>query len=177
LTDLLDVDVEHRPRVKEEGIGTSTTRVTPTSQIGDVGVYSEPMGLFKRRARTAPEMAESTPAAQVPEPTTDTETTPAAQPVNAAESAVETVDETPADRAGELQQELAEERQEYDDEVESGRISRRGLNPHWGLYRDDSELAKREARAVADPESDNAETRFIQSEKEAEQRGRYGLDR
>jgi len=89
----------------------------------------------------------------------------------------DTQEETVAERAGELQQEAAEERQEYDDEIETGRISRRGLNPHWGLHRDDSEVAKREARAAADPESDTAETRFIQSEREAEQRGRYGLDR
>ncbi len=141
------------------------------------------MGIFKRRARTAPEVAESTSAPQMAEPTADADTAPAPEPVNesepmaAVQSATETPDPKPADRAGELQQEIAEERQEYDDDVESGRVSRRGLNPHWGLRRDDSEVAKREARAVADPESDNAEARFIQSEKEAEQRGRYGLDR
>jgi hypothetical protein len=116
------------------------------------------MGIFKRRARSLPEAARSEPA------------------VHEADPAPETDETTVADRAGGFRQETAEEHQEFDDEVEAGRGPRRGLNPHWGLSRGGAEVSRREARSAADPESDTAETLFIQAEREAEQRGRYGPD-
>jgi hypothetical protein len=86
-------------------------------------------------------------------------------------------EETKAERVVELEEEAAEERQEYTDETEVAGSRRRGLNPRWGLSKDDDEVARREARAAADPESDTAEELFIQSEKEAEERGRYDFPR
>lgn len=128
------------------------------------------MGLFKRRARTAPEVVEPTPVAH--EVALSTEPDEATVPDRAKDSSTEADGITASDRAAELQQEIAEEKQEYDAEVETGRGPRRGLNPHWGLSRGDAEVSRREARAVADRESDTAETLFIKSEREAEERGR-----
>jgi hypothetical protein len=132
------------------------------------------MGLFKRRARTAPEVVEPTPVAHEVDLSTESDEITASDRAN--DLSTEADEITASDRAAELQEEIAEEKQEYDVEVEAGRGPRRGLNPHWGLSRGDAEVSRREARAVADPESDTAETLFIQSEREAEERGRYGLD-
>jgi hypothetical protein len=67
-------------------------------------------------------------------------------------------------------EETAEERLEHD-EAEEARVANRGLNPLWKMKRHDDEVSRREVRAAADPESDTAETLFIQSEREAEEHG------
>lgn len=108
------------------------------------------MKLFKRRDR-APESASETDAKH-DEPVVDAPD----------ESAV--------------LQEAAEERQEYDDDVESAG-NRRGLNPHWSLRRDDDEVTRREVRAAADRESDTAEKLFIKAEHDAEEHGGPGFPR
>ncbi|MDE3064257.1 MAG: hypothetical protein KGJ36_01115 [Acidobacteriota bacterium] len=96
-------------------------------------------------------------------------------PASAPADASAATSEPDAEAVGDRAQEAAEERQEYDDDVEIGRSNRRGLNPHWGLQRGDEELSRREVRARADVESDGAEERFIRAEREAEERGRMGF--
>lgn len=132
------------------------------------------MGLFKRRARNAPEVAEPTPVAHEVEPSAESTEAPVPEEANDHSTGADEI--TASERAAELQEEIAEQKQEHDEEVESGRGPRRGLNPHWGSSRGDAEVSRREARVVADPESDTAETLLIQSEREAEERGRHGLD-
>lgn len=81
------------------------------------------------------------------------------------------------DGAAYPEQDQAEERFESEEELESGgRVGHAGLaGGRWTTRgRHVSEEEKLEIRAVADPESDTAEERFIRSEREAEERGRWG---
>jgi hypothetical protein len=73
------------------------------------------------------------------------------------------------------QQEAAEERFEREEEGEVG-ARKPGLSFFkWSTRsRQATEEERLELRAVADPESDVAEERFIRSEREAEERGRWG---
>lgn len=72
------------------------------------------------------------------------------------------------------QQDVAEEKFERDEEGEVG-ARKSGLLSRWSTFgRRVSDEEKLEIRAVADPESDTAEERFIRSEREAEERGRWG---
>ncbi|HEV2427429.1 MAG TPA: hypothetical protein VGS61_04345 [Acidimicrobiales bacterium] len=75
------------------------------------------------------------------------------------------------------EQDQAEEIFESEEGLEAGgRVGHGGTGASmWGtLHRHTSEEEKLELRAQADPESDTAEARFIRSEREAEERGRWG---
>ncbi len=85
-------------------------------------------------------------------------------------------EEPDATPAPEIIQEAAEERQEFDDDVEVAH-NRRGLNPRWSLRGGAQDVDRLEARAVADRESDTAEKLFIKAEREAEERGGHGIPR
>ncbi len=79
------------------------------------------------------------------------------------------------DPAAYPQQDAAEAKFENEEEREVGaRKAGLGFFKWSTRSRQVSEEEKLELRAVADPESDTAEERFIRSEHEAEERGRWG---
>lgn len=81
------------------------------------------------------------------------------------------------DPAAYPEQDEAEVKFENEEDLEAGgRVGRSGLGMfRWNTrFRHVSDEEKLEIRAIADPESDTAEARFIRSEREAEERGRWG---